>query len=169
MSLISNSLAFYEREMLLFRANLALNVGRTFFIAVVYLLLFQYIGGGIITNIPVAVINQANNQQSLQFISLLERQPSLHIEQAIGETQAMSLLQTGGVSAVVVIHSSFPQSSPSVWIYYSNNQPQVSSGAVTAVEAAAAKFTGPSGYIIFPSSKASSISISTPVNSASGN
>lgn len=169
MGLLGNSLAIYEREMILFRANIAMVIARTLIIAVVYLLLFQYVGGGIVGNVPVAVINYANNQQSFQFVNMMMQEPVLHVGQPTNEVQAMNLLQSGELSVLVLIMPSFPNSPSSVLIYYSNTQPGVTSSAVSVVEEDAAKFAVPGGYN--PTSVQHEVSVfsSTPVNSASGN
>ncbi len=171
MGIVSSSLALCERELLIFKANLALNLARTFFISAVYILLFSYIGGSAIINVPVVAVNYANTPQSFQFLSSLALQQSISIIQSTSQFQAMQMLQAGKVSFVVVVLPGFPSSVPSVQVYYSNVQSTVTSFALSVIQERAEAFTIAQSFqskFFLPSSDISPSVLSTRVNVASG-
>ena len=171
MSLINDSLTLCERELLIFKANIRVNLARTLLISVVYILLFTFIGGSTIINVPVTVVNYANNPGSLQFINSLELQQSLSVTQMPSQYQAMQMLRDGKISFVVVILPGFPSASPSVHVYYSNVQSSITSFALSTIEQRAGMFTLPGTYqdrFLTPQQYLSSEVVSTSVNVASG-
>ena len=171
MGLINDSLTLCERELLIFKANIKVNLARILLISVVYILLFTFIGGSTIINVPIAVVNYANNQGSLQFINSLELQQSLSITQMTNQYQAMQMLGNGKISFVIVVLPGFPSASPSVHVYYSNVQSSITSFALSTIEQRAQMFTLPGTYqnrFLTPQQYLGSEVVSTGVNVASG-
>ena len=143
MSLISDSYVLFKREMLIFRANLRTNIMRSIIFPLVIILFFGSIGS-LPKNVPIAVVNLANNPQSLSFISQLNGNQSLQITAVTSEGQALSKLQNGAVVAIVVILPTFPSSgsgsgSPGIQVYYSNTQQSEAQIAVETVTGIALK------------------------------
>ncbi len=88
------------------------------------LLIFSGMGSGV-SNVPIAIVNYANNMQSIQFISKLESGNSVSILGVTTQASAMQMFRNGEVDLVVVILPEFPNmnsKSPSVDIYYTNSQ-----------------------------------------------
>ncbi len=122
MSIISDSITLYTREMLIFKANLRANVMRSLIFPLVLILFFGNIGSSI-TNAPVAVVNYANNLQSFSFINEMQNGGTVQVSTVTDENTALSELQSGTVQLVVLILPNFPStnpSSPGVEVYYSN-------------------------------------------------
>ena len=132
MSLISDSLTLFRREMLIFRANLRVNLIRSIIFPFVIILFFGNIGASF-KNTPIAVVNYANNQPSMSFINDLQTDQIFNIMAVTNEQTALSQLQLGAVQIVVVILPGFPSSDPKVpgvQVYYSNTSAH-GSGRIT--------------------------------------
>ncbi len=171
MSLLSDTLALYKREMLIFRANIRVNLIRTAIFPLFILLIFGATGQGI-NNVPVVVVNYANNMQSQQFINSLGSQGIMSVESVTNQNDALALLDAGKVSFVIVILPNFPtyNGQSAVRIYYSNTQYSVTSEILPMIEQRAALFAGPGNYQVkqyLPSSTFGA-ALSTPVNGANG-
>jgi ABC-2 type transport system permease protein len=124
MSVVSDSFTILKRELMIFRSNIFQNVTRSIMFPFILLLIFGNLGNSV-SNIPVAIVNYANNQQSLQFISSLQTQNELTIRAVTDQASAFSIFKSGGVDMVIVILPTFPDmhtNSPSVDIYYTNSQ-----------------------------------------------
>lgn len=164
MSLISDSLTLYKREMLIFKANLRTNIMRSIIFPLVIIVFFGNIGSSII-KAPIAVVNLANNRQSIAFLAQLSSSHNIQVTSVSSEPAALAQLQSGAVPLVVVILPTFPSNNPGiagVQIYYSNTQQTVSIFAVplvtqiasqfgsktTANPAAATAQQGPSGEVL---------------------
>jgi ABC-2 type transport system permease protein len=124
MSTLEDSLTILKRELLIFRSNIAQNIIRSIMFPLLLLLIFSGLGSGI-TNVPIAIVNYANNMQSIQFISKLEAQNMVQIEAVTGQANAFNMFRAGKVDMVVVILPKFPSmdsKNPGVDIYYTNSQ-----------------------------------------------
>jgi ABC-2 type transport system permease protein len=147
MSIISDALTLYKREMLIYKSNLRTNIVRS----IVFPLFIIVIFGGInasVSNTPIAIVNYANNPQSMAFISSLQTNPAIQVSSIGNENDALNQLKLGGVVFAVIILPTFPSSNPNVpgiQIYYSNAQPTVVGGVLPIIESAANKFDPNSG------------------------
>lgn len=142
MGLLEDSITLYKREMLIFKANLRTNIIRSVMFPLVIIIFFGNIGNSI-RNTPVAVVNYANNAQSLQFINTLSSDQVINILSVTNEQNALSLLQLGNVQLVVVILPNFPsqnKNSPGVQLYYSNTQPTVIASVLPVISSYAAHY-----------------------------
>lgn len=135
MGLVEESRTLFKRELLIFKANLRTNVIRSVIFPLVIIVFFGNIGTAV-RNVPIAVVNYANNAQSMQFINSLQADQTLQIVSATNEQDALSMLQLGNVQLVVIILPNFPSktsSNPAVQVYYSNTQPTVISGVLPTI------------------------------------
>lgn len=141
MGLLEDSMAIFSREMLIFKANLRTNVIRSAMFPLIFIIFFGNIGNAV-SNVPIAVVNYANNPQSQQFINSLSSQSTVSITALTDQASAMNMLYTSSVDAVVIIEPQFPSSSsaPAVDIYYSSTEQSVVAAVVPFVESAAAPF-----------------------------
>ena len=109
MSLIEDSITLFEREMLIFKANLRTNLIRSVIFPIIIIVFFGNIGSSP-QNVPIAVVNLANNLQSTQFIQHLSASSSLQINAVTSESVALGMLKSGKVAIVVIILPTFPSS-----------------------------------------------------------
>ena len=172
MSMLSDTMTLAKREMLIFRANIRTNAIRSAIFPLFIILLFSSIGSNV-TNVPIAVINYANNVQSNQFVTALQSQNLMHVVSISQESQAFQLLDSGQITFVVVILPNFPSRSqtPSVQVYYSNIQQSTTAGILPVIQQRVTQFTSPGQFQsieYLPTSSGFGV-ITTPVNAASGN
>lgn len=143
MSLLSDSLTLYKREMLIFKSNLRTNVIRSIMFPLVIIVFFGSVGSGLF-NAPISVVNLANNPQSLSFISSLQANNYLSIYSITDEPTALDQLKNGKVQIVVVVLPTFPSGKSGqagIQVYYSNTQFSITSFAIPIISSAAAKYT----------------------------
>ncbi len=173
MSIFSDALTIYEREMLLFKANIRANIIRSIMFPVIIIVFFGNIGNTV-SNVPVAVVNYANNPQSLSFISAIQAQSSITVTTVTTQQNALSMLDSGSVDLVIVILPNFPGhsiSTPDIQVYYSGTQQADVQAALPTVDKAAAEYGTSvqsnvnSAYQV--SGQPSSVS-AAPVNAANG-
>ena len=144
MGLAQDSITLFKRELFIFKANLRTNIIRSLIFPLVIIVFFGNIGTSI-RNVPIAVVNYANNAQSLQFLNSLQAEQTLYIISSTNEQSALSQLQLGNVQLVVVILPNFPSQKsdvPGVQVYYSNTQPTVISGVLPIITSDAQHFGG---------------------------
>ncbi len=144
MGLSQDSITLFKRELFIFKANLRTNIIRSLIFPLVIIIFFGNIGTSI-RNVPIAVVNYANNAQSLQFLNSLQAEQTLYILSSSNEQSALSQLQLGNVQLVVVILPNFPSQKsgvPGVQVYYSNTQPTVISGVLPIITSDAHYFGG---------------------------
>ncbi len=144
MSTAKDTLAFFYREMKVLRANAKANIIGAIALPFIILLLFGNMGATY-TNVPIAVVNYANNQQARSFINDVQTnsQNIIDIIAFTNEETALRMLQRGAVDTVVVILPNFPSSNPQypgVDLYYSNLQPALAITAVTEISRIAEAF-----------------------------
>lgn len=143
MSIVQESLTLFKREVLIFAASARINVMRSVMFPLIIILFFGNIGTSV-RNVPIAVVNYANNQASLQFLNDLEAGQTLNIQYATNEQNALSQLQLGNVQLVIIILPAFPSSSagsPGVEVYYSNTQPTVIAAVLPIITSTAQHFS----------------------------
>lgn len=146
MGVLHDSFTLYKREMFIFKANLRTNIIRSLIFPLVIIIFFGNIGNSI-KNTPVAVVNYANNAQSLQFMNALSSDQVINILSETNEQNALSQLQLGNVQLVVVILPNFPSQNPNapgVQVYYSDTQPTTISAVLPVISGYAQHF-GSSG------------------------
>lgn len=172
MSLIGDSIELYKREMLIFWANARTNLVRAAIFPLVIILLFGNLGNSV-SNVPVVVVNYANNVQSNQFITSLSQQNLISVQTITTQQDALSLLNAGKTSFVIVILPTFPSksSTPSIHVYYTNTQYTVTSAILPTIEAHANAFTSPASFQLQGSAALGSASpvTTTPISDANGN
>ncbi len=123
MGLLGDSYTLFIREMLIFKKNLRIGVGRS----VIFPLLFIFLLGSFGSspkNVPVAVVNYDNSLASLNFINALELGNSVAVTSSGTQQGAMALLSQGRVAGVIVIPNGFGSQGSSVYVYLDNTQPQ---------------------------------------------
>ncbi|MDE1828309.1 MAG: ABC transporter permease [Candidatus Micrarchaeota archaeon] len=165
MGMLGDTLTLYKREMLIFKSNLRVNLVRSIMFPLVIILFFGNVGSSIL-NVPIAVVNYANNPQSLSLIGTLQSNNYLQITSITDQPTALNLLKNGKVQLVVIILPTFPSSqpgTPGVQVYYSNTQFSVTSFALPLISSAASKYTsnvqaGQPGGIQIPQNPAGEVS-----------
>ena len=171
MSLLDDSISLYKREMLIFRANFRTNLIRASIFPIVIIVLFGLLGNSV-SNVPIAVVNYANNAESVQFISSLSQQNLMTVQTVTTESQALSLLDSGQIYFVIVVLPNFPSktSQPAIQVYYTNTQYTVTSEVLPIIQERAAVFTSSVSLQsrLYSPSSGSSVVVTTPVSSATG-
>jgi ABC-2 type transport system permease protein len=146
MGMFEDTLNLYKREMLVFRSNLRQNIARSIIFPLIIIVILGNVGFSA-HNIPVAVVNYANNPQSHNLIGALEADNLVTLSSVTDQNTAIGMLKSGAVSLVLVILPSFPSSTQasgqSVQIYYSNTQFSAISGLLPSVESLVSRFGGP--------------------------
>ncbi|MEM3208747.1 MAG: ABC transporter permease [Candidatus Micrarchaeaceae archaeon] len=138
MSLLSDTYALFEREMLIFRSHLRTNIIRSLIFPIVLILFFGNVGS-VLHDVPVAIVNYANNQQSASFISALESSGTVQVKAMTTQSNGMQMLYSGEIAILIVISPSFPSmssQSPTVDLYYSQTA-VTELGALSTIESAA--------------------------------
>lgn len=173
MSLIEDSITIFTREFAIFMANFRSNVLRTAIFPLVILLFFGFLGSAI-TNVPVTVVNYANNNQASQFISTLSSQNLMQVQAVTNQEDALAMLSSGQVNFVIVILPGFPSQSgsPTVQVYYNNLEFSTTQEILPAIQRDVAVF-GPAGNFqsqeYLPARPGGAPSLITPITGASGN
>ncbi len=172
MGLLSDSVTLYKREMLIFKANLRTNLVRAAIFPLFIILLFGYLGSGV-SNIPVVVVNYANNPQSLQFIESLSTQSLMVVHSVTTQSQALILVNAGTVDFAIIILPNFPSQNgqTAVQVYYTNVQYTVTSAILPAIQQRVAQFGSPKSFqseFYEPAGSSGGSTVTTPVNGASG-
>ncbi|HIH50210.1 TPA: ABC transporter permease, partial [Candidatus Micrarchaeota archaeon] len=156
MGLLNDTMTLYKREMLIFKANLRTNLIRSIMFPLIILLIFGSLGSSV-KGVPVDVVNYASNPISVQFINTLQQQNVIAVKGITTETQALNDLSTGKVDVVVVILPGFPASSsestPSLYVYYSNNYVNLGSslqqiGSAAAIYGARSNVALQQGFVL---------------------
>lgn len=140
MGLINDTYTLFLREMLIFKKNIAMNLGRSTIFPLLFILLLGSFGSSP-KNVPIAVVNYASGPAALNFINLLQSGNGVNIVTETTQQQAMTLLSSSSVAAVVVIPSGFSTSRGSqsvIHVYLDNSQPQSAAVVNAQVSTAAA-------------------------------
>ncbi|MGI0100467.1 MAG: ABC transporter permease [Candidatus Micrarchaeaceae archaeon] len=145
MGLLNDTITLYKRELIIYKANLRTNLIRAIIFPVILLLIFGSINSAP-KNVPIEVVNYANNPQSVQFMNNLQSQNYVALKGVTTEYQALKDLDSGRIDVVVIILPGFPASSatttsagPSVYVYYANNYASLGN-SLQQISATAAQF-----------------------------
>lgn len=136
MGIMEDSMTLYRREMLIFKSHLRTNIIRSAMFPIIFIFFFGAIGSTTF-GINVAVVNYANNAQSTSFINSLTSSRTASITAITTQTDALAMLSSGQVSAVIVILPTFPKTSsgnPSVDVYYSNSNFEATQSIIPFIE-----------------------------------
>ena len=128
--------------MLIFRKNFKTSIARSAIFPIVLILLLGNLGNTI-SNLPIAVVNYDNGPNSIGFINTLEAGNMINVAAVTTQQNAMSMLQNGQVSVVVVIPPGFTTETagaPNIIMYVDSSSPTASSSAISIIEADAQKF-----------------------------
>ncbi len=171
MGLLGDSLTIFKREMLVFKSNLRTNLIRSLMFPLIIILFFGNLGTSA-SNVPVSIVNLANNPTSMQFINALEAHGTLSVYSITNQQNALSLLQTGQVTAVIIITPTFPNTgtSPGVYVYYSNSQFSTVSTILPFIEGVSSNYgavTQQQSNLV--SSSGSSFVVASPTTGATSN
>ncbi len=161
MGLFNDAYTLFLREMLIFKKNLGINIGRSLIFPIIFIILLGAFGSTP-KNVPVAIVNYDNGPLSLQFINALQSGNSLEVVSSTTQQAAMGLLSQGSVAAVIVIPGGFSGSmipKPDVYVYLDNAQPQ----SVAVVNGVVGKEAAQLGGEITSGAFASSAAPSDPV------
>jgi ABC-type multidrug transport system permease subunit len=127
MGFFEDTITLYKRELLIYKANLRTNLLRALIFPLIMLIIFGNLGNSV-KGVPIEIVNYANNPKSVQFINTLQEQNVVSVKSVTTEYQALKDLSAGKVDVVVVILPGFPgsssittSSSPSIYVYYTNN------------------------------------------------
>ena len=141
MGIAEDTYTLFLREMLIFKKNIGMNIGRTVVFPLLFILLLGSFGSAP-KNVPIAVVNYANGPTALNFINTLQSGNGVDIVAQTTQQQAMTLLSSGSVAAVVVIPNGFSTGSgsqPAIHVYLDNSQPQSSAVVNSEINVAAAQ------------------------------
>ena len=112
MSMLKDAITIYQREMLIFKANIRTNLIRSIIFPVVIILFFGSIGATLARGVPIAIVNYATNAKANNFISTLSSSPTqIDVKAITDQNTALSMLKSGTVALVVVILPGFPSGS----------------------------------------------------------
>ncbi len=155
MSLLGDTYTLFTREMLIFKKNIRVSVVRSLIFPIVFILLLGSFGSSP-KNVPVALVNYDGSIASLNFINALQLGNNINVASYTTQQQAMSLLAQGSVAAVIVIPPGFnsdPGSTPTVYVYLDNSQPQSASVVSSVVSKVASEGinNGPTSPVSDPS------------------
>ncbi len=135
-------MTLYKREMLIFKSHLRTNIIRSAMFPIIFIFFFGSIGSSSI-NVNVAIVNYANNAQSLSFINSLTSTRTMSVVSLTTQTDALNQLSAGQVTAVIVILPSFPRMSagnPAVDVYYSTSNFEAVQAVLPVIQQAAGGF-----------------------------
>jgi ABC-2 type transport system permease protein len=140
MSILSDTITLFTREMLIFKKNLKISIARSLIFPIIFILLLGSIGNTP-KNVPVVVVNYDNGASSLAFINLLESGGSLSVMGVTNQQDALALLAQGSVTAVIVIPTGF-SSTPSskVFVYIDSSSSTSAAVASGVINSAAQQF-----------------------------
>ena len=140
MSITSDTITLFTRELLIYKKNIVPSVARAVIFPLIFILLLGSIGN-IPKNVPITVVNYDNSAGSMGFINMLESGGSLSLTSVTNQQQAMSLLAQGSTTAVVVIPGGFSDSTSSqIFVYIDDSASASASVASSVIGAAVAKF-----------------------------
>jgi ABC-2 type transport system permease protein len=147
MGTMEDTITLYKREIIIYRANLRTNILRAVIFPLIILVIFGNLGSSV-KGVPIDIVNYANNPKSLQFINTLQQQNVVSLKAVTTEYQGLQDLSSSTVDVVVVILPGFPGSSsvsgsaatsPTVYVYYSNNYVNLG-GSLQQIASTAAEF-----------------------------
>ncbi len=143
-STLGKAYILYKRDMLIFKSNLRANIVRTVLFPLIILIFFSNIGA-VAHNVPVGVVNMANNANSYKFVQSLYATSSDGLFKVVSipsMSQGMSEVNSGTVSLLLVINPTVGTSSESTGIlaYYSSPDASTVEGILPTISAVASEF-----------------------------
>ena len=142
MGILNATSTLFTREMLIFKKNLKTNIIRSVMFPLIFILILGSIGNTP-KNVPIAVVNYDNSPSSISFINQLEAGSALTVVSTTNQQDAMSMLQSGRVTAVVIIPSGFSSpsvSSPNIFVYTDLSSSASAAIATSVIASTAAHF-----------------------------
>jgi ABC-2 type transport system permease protein len=132
MGLFGDTYALYVREMLIFKKNIKTSIARSLIFPLVLILLLGNMGNNV-TNLPIAVVNYNNAASSVNFINQLELGKVVSVQSVTTQQNAMSLLQNGVVTVVLVIPPNFGSPGSTIYMYVDSSSPLSSTSALSYI------------------------------------
>ncbi len=153
-STLGKAYILYKRDMLIFRSNIRANIVRTILFPLIILVFFSNIGA-VAHNVPVGVVNTANNANSYKFVQSLYATSSDGLFKVVSIpsiSQGMSEVNSGTVSLLLIINPTAETSSKSTGIlaYYSSPDASTVDGILPTISSVASEFysgIGPKGIL----------------------
>ena len=169
MGIIEDTYTLMLREMLVFKKNIVPNVVSSVIFPVIFVVLLGSFGSSP-KNVPVAVVNYASGPTALNFLNLIQSGNGVSVVYETTQQQAMSLLSQDKVAGVIVIPNGLSaSSSPSIYVYLDNSQPQSAAVVSSQVDLAAAKLGATATFSGAPASDPSPNVITNYAYGASSN
>ena len=143
-STLQKAYILYKRDMLIFKSNIRANIVRTILFPLIILIFFSNIGA-VAHNVPVGVVNTANNANSYKFVQSLYATSSDGLFKVVSIpsiSQGMSEVDSGQVSLLLIINPTVGSVSTSTGILAYYNSPDASAveGILPAISSVASEF-----------------------------
>jgi ABC-2 type transport system permease protein len=143
-STLGKAYVLYKRDMLIFKSNLRANIVRTVLFPLIILIFFSNIGA-VAHNVPVGVVNNANNANSYKFMQALYSASSDGLFKVIAipsMSQGMAEVNSGQVSLLLVINPTVgtKTSATGIIAYYSSPDASTVEGILPTINSVASEF-----------------------------
>lgn len=143
-STLGKAYVLYKRDMLIFKSNLRANIVRTVLFPLIILIFFSNIGA-VAHNLPVGVVNNANNANSYKFMQALYSASSDGLFKVIAipsMSQGMAEVNSGQVSLLLVINPTVgtKTSATGIIAYYSSPDASTVEGILPTINSVASEF-----------------------------
>ncbi|MCL5679738.1 MAG: ABC transporter permease [Candidatus Marsarchaeota archaeon] len=144
-STLGKAYVLYKRDMLIFKSNLRSNIVRTILFPLIILIFFSNIGA-VAHNVPVGVVNNANNANSYKFMQSLYATSSNGAFKVItipSISQGMSEVNSGQVALLLILNPTIGDSSSSatgILAYYSSPDASTVDGILPIISGVASQF-----------------------------
>ena len=143
-STIGKAYILYKRDMLIFKSNIRANIVRTVLFPLIILIFFSNIGS-VAHNVPVGVVNTANNANSYKFIQALYATSSDGLFKVVSIpsiSQGMAEVDSGQVSLLLIVNPTVGSASTSTGIlaYYSSPDASTVEGILPTISSVASEF-----------------------------
>ncbi|MGC8662491.1 MAG: ABC transporter permease [Candidatus Micrarchaeia archaeon] len=132
MGLVRDTYALYIREMLIFKKNIKTSIARSLIFPLVLILLLGNMGTNVL-NLPIAIVNYNNGAIANSFINKLEAGRVVSVVSITNQQNAISMLQNGAVTIVLVIPPNFGAQGANVYMYVDSSSPLASSEALSYI------------------------------------
>lgn len=143
-STLGKAYVLYKRDMLIFKSNLRANIVRTVLFPLIILIFFSNIGA-VAHNVPVGVVNNANNANSYKFMQALYSASSDGLFKVIAipsMSQGMAEVNSGQVPLLLVINPTVgtKTSATGIIAYYSSPDASTVEGILPTINSVASEF-----------------------------
>ncbi|MEM0154797.1 MAG: ABC transporter permease [Methanothrix sp.] len=143
-STLGKAYILYKRDMLIFKSNIRANIVRTVLFPLIILIFFSNIGS-VAHNVPVGIVNTANNANSYKFVQSLYATSSDGLFKVVSIpsiSQGMSEVESGQVSLLLIINPTVGAKSSSTGIlaYYSSPDASTVEGILPTISSVASEF-----------------------------